>query len=46
MEIFRQGQFHIWVFPMEYGKDLFSQKGAGDGTGPDLQSPFLGKQKG
>ena len=45
MDILGQGQLHIGVFPVEYGENLLSQKGTGDGACSDPQSLFLGKQK-
>ena len=45
MDILGQGQLHIGVFPVKYGKNLLRQKGTGDGACPDPQSLFLGEQK-
>ena len=36
VNVLGQGELHIGVFPVEYGENLFGQKGTGDGTGPDL----------
>ena len=45
MDILGQGQLHIGVFPVKYGKNLLRQKGTGDGACSDPQSLFLGEQK-